>query len=250
MKPGRRARGRPVRATARGDDDDEGGGPRRGVAGRGRRARQAADAAVIADIRARWTPAVDPPGALQRAVGDERSRAAPPMTGSSVGTRLNRTSGSRTWATRAPSAARCSSQYVAGPAVRQRPRVLRHERAHAPVGPDEDHGPCGARRDGAATPKDGPRHHGALFRPIVVAVERARRGERGGTGVQASAGAVREERVGRGRDEDGVHGSTVTSPRRRRVRKNPAPSNGKLVTEMCTGIKERRAGHVAELRSA
>jgi len=53
-KPGRRARGRPVRATARGDDDDDGAVRVKVWEGGGDGLVRPADAAVIADIRARW----------------------------------------------------------------------------------------------------------------------------------------------------------------------------------------------------
>ena len=91
---------------------------------------------------------------------------------------------------------------------------LRHELAHALVGPTEDHGPVwvagvGGRREGAwDAERLGDGHHGKFLQQAVGGggMERARRGERDGKRVQAAAGVVREERVGGGWDEDGVHG--------------------------------------------
>jgi hypothetical protein len=87
---------------------------------------------------------------------------------------------------------------------------MRHELAHALVGPEEDHGPrWRSAAEALCTPRNWSSGHGAK---LLRATERRSAVDRAGRRlvrrprVQTAARAVREDRVAGGRDEDGVHG--------------------------------------------
>ena len=179
-KPGRRARGRPVRATARGDDDDDDRAVRVRVwQGGGDGLVRPADAAVIADIRARWDASgwnLQKRWELSKELwAHERSRAG--LTDDwKFGWHAAKSYVGITYMWGDPGAERGEvflSKYVMlDPRFDNVLGCLRHELAHALVGPDEDHGPAWVRAATALqTPKDWATDTTGSFynRPIVVA---------------------------------------------------------------------------------